>query len=189
MITNFMKQKINIDFLKTIIETDFLLISVRLRKNLRYLKAKVSLKSYKETTFSLEIFELIKSIKQLLRILYFFKKQTKKTLHICTSNTQLVDFLKSYLEAQPSNLPISVQETFSRIKGGPNQTRALLFFEDSLGKGDKILKKLFEENILIVNSINSKLEVNNYGTYKMYTDISDFKKLIFLLILIYQATL
>jgi len=40
-----------------------------------------------------------------------------------------------------------------------------------------------------VSKINSKTEANNYGTYKMYNDISDFKKLVFLILLINQVTL
>jgi len=47
-----------------------------------------------------------------------------------------------------------------------------------------VFKKLFEGSILIVNKINSKLESNNFGTYKIFNNMLDFKKLIFLVVLI-----
>ena len=54
---------------------------------------------------------------------------------------------------------------------------------------NKVFKKLFEKNILIVNKINSILEQNNYGTYKIHNEIIDFKKLIFVIVLIKQIIL
>jgi hypothetical protein len=45
---------------------------------------------------------------------------------------------------------------------------------------------LFEQNILLLTKINSSLENNNLNTYKIFNDLSDFKKLVFIVALIEQ---
>jgi hypothetical protein len=184
-----MKSKINTNLFKNIIETDFLLVSGKLKKNLRYLKSGVISSSDKNVTYSLEIFELIKSIKQLVRLIQFLKNQSNSNLFICSSNKQVIGLINSLLQENPSLLSINVLLGLTKIKGNLKVEQALLLLDEPLVQHNKIFKKLFEENILLVSKINSKTEANNYGTYKMYNDISDFKKLVFLILLINQVTL
>jgi hypothetical protein len=42
------------------------------------------------------------------------------------------------------------------------------------------LKYLFEQDIFLITKINNCLENNNLTTYKIYNDLSDFKKIIFI---------
>lgn len=184
-----MKSKININLFKNIIETDFLLVSGKLKQKLRYLKSGILLNSEKNITYSLEIFELIKSIKQLIRLVQFLKKQIKGNLYISSSNKQVVGFLTNYVKENHSEIGVNVQQGLRKLKGNSFSNQGLLLLDEPLREHSKLFKKLFEENILIINRINSKLELNNYGTYKIYNDISDFKKLVFLIILINQSTL
>ena len=51
----------------------------------------------------------------------------------------------------------------------------------------KTLKRLFSDNIFLIQKINSRIETNNWGTYKIYNDLFDFKKIIFLIILLEQS--
>ena len=68
-----MKKKINIDLLKSILETDFALLSGNIKANSRFLKLGVNLKK-EETLRVLDIFELIKNLKQFVRVIQFLKR-------------------------------------------------------------------------------------------------------------------
>ena len=52
--------------------------------------------------------------------------------------------------------------------------------------GTPLRKYLFEQNILLLTKINSSLENNNLNTYKIFNDLSDFKKLVFIVAVIEQ---
>jgi hypothetical protein len=52
----------------------------------------------------------------------------------------------------------------------------------------QLLKKLFDKKIFLINKMNTKTEQNNWGSYKIYNEVDDFKKFIFFLALI-QLTL
>ena len=48
----------------------------------------------------------------------------------------------------------------------------------------KFLKRILHKDIFLVTKINSKLEKNNWGTYKIYNDLQNFKKFIFLVVVL-----
>ena len=55
----------------------------------------------------------------------------------------------------------------------------LFSFEQDYSTGNtRILKRLLSENIFLIQKINSKIEVNNWGVYKLYNDSFDFKKIV-----------
>lgn len=181
-----MKKEINVNLLKSIIETDFALLSGGSKENSRSLDLIVKLKKDK-TLRVLDMFELAKNIKQFVRIIQFLKRQNSKNMHVCSSNKQILGILNKYLEEHKEEDFIKVQSNFTKINGKLDSIQSLLVLEEPLISHNNVFKKLFEKNILIVNKINSILEPNNYGTYKIYNDILDFKKLIFLIVLIKQT--
>lgn len=181
-----MKKEININLLKSIIETDFALLTGNLKQNSRSLKLGVKLK--KDNTLQvLDVFELVKSLKQFVRIIQFLKRQNHKNMYVCSSNKQIVGILNKYLEENDNEDFIKIQNNFAKIKGKSDFIQSLLVLQEPLNSHHNVFKKLFEKNILIVNKINSISERNSYGTYKMYNEIIDFKKLIFLIVLIKQT--
>ena len=181
-----MKKEININLLKSIIETDFALLTGNLKSNSRSLKLGVKLKK-DDMLRVLDIFELIKNIKQFIRIVQFLKRQNSKNMYVCSSNKQILGILSKYLEENDTKDFIRIQNNFAKIKGKLDSVQSLLILEEPLNSHHNVFKKLFEKNILIVNKINSISEQNNYGTYKMYNEIFDFKKLVFLIVLIKQT--
>ena len=42
-----------------------------------------------------------------------------------------------------------------------------------------------DKNIYLITQINAYLEKNKWGSYKIYNELSDFKKIIFLLVIIH----
>jgi len=180
-----MTLKINIKLLKSIIETDFLLVSGRLKQKNCYLKSGVLLGDRKKNkvTYSLEVFELIKSIKQLVRLIKFLKSSTKSNLYICSSNNQFMSLITNFLKENPSLVSIKLLSNLAKIKGSLDMTQTLLALDNSLFESNKMIKRLFEENISLIYKINSKKELS-HGVYKMFNDVSNFKKLIFLITVI-----
>ena len=184
-----MKKKINIKLLKSIIETDFLLFTGTMNMNLKTLKYYNNFNSGKDVIYTLEAFELIKTLKQFVRFLQFLNSHQSKCLHICSSSKQILGFLSRYIEENSLRDLITIQNNFTKIKSNSTELESLLLLEEPLKAHKNIFKKLFEEDILVVNKINSKIERNNFGTYKIFNNMLDFKKLVFLIVLINRILL
>jgi len=73
-----------------------------------------------------------------------------------------------------------------RNKEFTNVSQVLIALNQTLSANKKTLKYLFEQNILLLTKINSSLENNNLNTYKIFNDLSDFKKLVFIVAVIEQ---
>lgn len=183
-----MNPKINNQFIKLLLATDFL----SLQSSRNFLKSKNVHSAYtvskdSELNVSLNVVELIKSLKQIIRLLQFIKSQKNKQLTICTSNKQLQTIFSLYFSKLPINKTITVTKTLSRVHASLNVTQALLLLEEPLYNNKRVFKKLFEENVFLLSKLNSKTEQNNWGTYKVYNDLYDFKKVVFLIALLNQT--
>ena len=179
-----MNKKLNTILLKSIIDSEFLILSNRSQEGAGKFDQKVSSKGDSNARLSLNLFEVLKSLKQLVRVLQFLKQKNKKELVICCPDINILSFLDLYKkELKCSNL-LKLEPDCKRSFGKSKDLKSLLLLEEPLGNKSSALKKLFEENILIIYKINSVLEVNSYGTYKMYNDVSNFKKLAFLVTLV-----
>ena len=80
--------------------------------------------------------------------------------------------------------PVSVKETLPNKNLSQDTLQLLILLNFSLNNKETFLKRLFDKNIFLISKINSKLEKNNWGTYKIYNDLTDIKKIIFLLVII-----
>jgi hypothetical protein len=186
-------KKINTVLFQNIVETEFLLVSSKLRKNIYNSGSETKLRQLKfSATYSLEIFELLKNLKQLVRLLqFFFKSKGEKdnTFSICSGNKQIINVLdlckKEFIF---DNGSVSIINDFTRMKRIPKKTQMLLLLEEPLKSNTESFKRLLEKNIFLITKINSKKEFENSGTYKIYNDVSNFKKLAFLIAIISQLT-
>lgn len=105
---------------------------------------------------------------------------------MCSSNTHTLSFLHLY--KKESNLPefLKFEQDYLKIQSLAT-FRSVLLLEDLPIGDESFFKNFFEKNILIVMKINTAFERNSYGTYKIYNEMSDYKKLIFLMIIIKKA--
>jgi hypothetical protein len=71
----------------------------------------------------------------------------------------------------------------SNIKKSNLENQFLILF-DYINNNSLLLKKLFDKNIYLVNKVNTKFEQNNWGTYKIFNELDDFKKFLFFIVLI-----
>jgi tRNA-binding EMAP/Myf-like protein len=92
-----------------------------------------------------------------------------------------------YLKDLPIANSIEVKNRLTKTKLRGEFSQLLILLEEPLGNNSKVFKKLFEDKIYLINKINSKLEANNWYTYKIYNDLADFKKLLFLIVLLKQV--
>jgi hypothetical protein len=175
------KKKISSILAQSVLETEFFLLSSNSKKvNISILSISIS----KSTALGLDIFELIKNLKQLIRTMQFLNIQKNRNLVLCSSNKNIASFLRFYQNELKLSKFIDIQSNLTKIISNLNLTQSLLLFEDS---SKKSLKKHLGEKVSIVSKINSKVESKNSGTYKVYNDTSNYKKLAFIVALLYQV--
>lgn len=180
-----MHKKVNTLLFKNLVETEFLVLSTRLDSNGRKFNFGVNSKNIDHNTlFSLDIFELVKTLKQLIRILQFLSKQKHKRLSICSSTKSVASFLELYQREYKTNSFVKIEDNLNKAKNFSKGIQCLMLLDEPLDNKTSAFNKLIEENILIISKVNSRLESNHNGTYKVYNDLLNFKKLIFLIALI-----
>lgn len=180
-----MHKKINLLLFKHLVESEFLILSNDLSSSKHKAQFGInSNRSDRKISFSLDVFELVKTLKQLVRILQFLGQQTNKKLNVCSSTRYIASFLKLYQKEYATKSFITVQENSSDIKNFYKGVQSFIVLEESHNTTIPAIKRLVEENILIISKINSRLESNHNGTYKIHNDLFNYKKLTFLVALI-----
>ena len=175
------EQKPNL-FLKSLIESDFLLVDQKSKKDLRHIKS--FNKNKDSSLLFLDPLETVKTVKQLIRLLQFLKKQNSSVLHLLVENKQYLELAETFFKpTQTNSLPVLVKENLPSKSFSSNTLQLLILLNFSLNNKETTFKRIFDKNIFLINKINAKFEKNNWGTYKIYNDLSDFKKLVFLLII------
>jgi hypothetical protein len=178
-----MKNKLNTVLFKSIISSEFLILSGSPRQACQKSSRIVLNRFGTKSELGLDLFELVKSVKQFVRVLQFLKKNCKGELVICSSNIDTLELINLYRSEFTGFKRVRTELDCKRSFGPVLKRRSLLLLEDSLS--DKAtLNKLFEEKVLLINKLNSVLEVQNHCTYKMFNDVTNFKKLAFLACLI-----
>jgi hypothetical protein len=137
----------------------------------------------KSKTFVIELFELIKNLKQLIRTMQFLDQQQKRKLILYSSNKTISGFLHLYFDELHFNQFVDVQSQFLKVNFDSKSTRVLFLIEEILKENSaNFLKK----NISIVSKINSKLELKSFGIYKIHNDVSNYRKIAFIVTLLHQ---
>lgn len=180
-----MRKKLNSTLLKNLLETEFLMLSSKSKKNASKFEVGVSLSALESTnTLSLDVFELVKTLKQLVRALQFLNKQKNKRLTICLPVKNTFSFLELYQKESLLSSLVKLESDLGRVKKYNKGVHSLMLLEEALRNKNSTFNKLIEQDVLIVNKVNSFKELNHNGTYKVYNDVFDFKKLAFLTSLI-----
>jgi hypothetical protein len=178
--------KINIALFKSLVNSEFLILSASCKQNDRKLDYKIISRAQNKVESSLDIFELVKSLKQLVRVLQFLKTFKKKQFIICSSNLNVLSFLDLYKKELKFSESLILESNYKKVKS-LTTLRSLLLLEDLPNSEESFSRNFFEKNILILTKVNAAFERNSYGTYKIYNEMSDYKKLMFLMVLIKKA--
>jgi hypothetical protein len=158
-----MKKINNTNFVKDLINSDFLILN----KN--------------ENFKVLNLMELNKELKQFIRLLQLLI-ETKAPLYIIVENKHTANFIIKFFETFSTKVEILVQTNI--IKKSEKAGLLLILEESAHSKNESFFKKLFRNNFFLVNKINSNIEKEFLGYYKIFNDVSDIKKMIFILTLI-----
>ena len=184
-----MKKIINKALLKSIINSDFFLIKNKINNNNNiYLDKKSNITKTKSLS-SLDVFELLKSLKQFIRILQFLVKN-RGYLHISVENKQHSFLLKQFILENNFKIDIKINNLSSLKSQDGFVTKSKVFLvlgSDSFMTKENVFNKLNIEKFFLFSKINTNIETNNLGVYKIYNDLFDFKKIIFIIVLINEV--
>jgi hypothetical protein len=175
-----MKKKVSNTLLRSVLETEFFLLSSNLKNSN---SSVLGISINKSKTLVIESFELIKSLKQLIRTMQFLDEQNQKKLILHSSNKNVLGFLHLYLNELHLSQFVNVQNQFLKVNFNPKSTQVLLLLEKFLKESSA---NFLQKNISVVSKINSKLESKNSGTYKVHNDVSNYKKLAYIVTLLHQ---
>lgn len=181
--TFFLKKQKNLKFFYSLINSDFLILEKNYnKKENRYLKSNLKLLNKKKNLFSLlNYFELIKMLKQFIRILQFFKNSKNPLFFLDSNNKQFSKIITFFTEKYDFILPIRLKKN-SLFE---NKASAFILSVDKNVLDYKNnIKKLIYSNIFIIIQINSFFKNLNNGSYKIFNTFDTLKKLIFLLVLV-----
>jgi hypothetical protein len=178
-----MRSKENITLLKGIVESDFILLEQNLVKNSNYFDSRVNLTG-SGATVSLNLFQLVKSLKQFVRLLQFLKSQDKNHLHVLVENKQYLNFLNQFFNDTKLNCPITITNSLVLDKNLSGTAGLLLLLDKPLNNNKNLFKRFLNHELFLISKVNSTVETNNWSSYKIYNDLADFKKVIFLISLI-----
>ena len=181
--TFFLKKQKNLKFFYSLINSDFLILEKNYnKKENRYLKSNLKLLNKKKNLFSLlNYFELIKMLKQFIRILQFFKNSKNPLFFLDSNNKQFSKIITFFTEKYDFILPIQLKKN-SLFE---NKASAfILSIDKNVLDYKNNIKKLMYSNIFIIIQINSFLKNLNNGSYKIFNTFDTLKKLLFLLVLV-----
>jgi hypothetical protein len=166
----------NTKFMRNLIESDFLFTESSKKQNNNsklILKLNISKK--------LEMLSLLntnRDLKQLIRLLQFLKNNDKSNIYLGVENLFKADLLKEMLVQLSDSSRIKIITDLSFLQKKSKSKTALFLL---LGTTTKINSSmLFEKGFFLINKINSSIEKDTFGTYKVFNDLEDLKKIIFL---------
>lgn len=183
-----MQKRVNTILFKNLLETEFLILSSRVDNNAPKFNSGVGVNRLDcKAALALDVFELVKSLKQLVRLLQFLVKQEIKRLSLCIPNRYILSFFELHRKERFLNDLVQLENDSSRIKKHCGGVHLLILVEEFLKSNIAAFQKFLEKDIFLINKINSFLESSHGGTYKVYNEVSGFKKLGFFMALIDAA--
>jgi len=171
----------NKNLIQSLILSDFIFLKVKKYQQLRHIKSVIFLK---EKIAILNFLEIVKSLKHLIRLLQFLKNK-KSCLYILMENT----FYKTILSTFIKNKKLLNIKVFSSIRKKDLLVKKIQLLLDLTSNKTKYLNffnQLVLNNIFLIQSINSKMELKQFGSYKIYNKLDDIKKFLFIIVLISQ---
>jgi hypothetical protein len=180
------KKKLNHLLLNSLLESDFLFL-----KNYYFLKNINALNVFhlkqKNYVTVLNPLEALKTLKQYIRLIQFFKKQKNPVFNFFVQTRAQKSIINNFILFNKLILKFKTSFKFLVLKGNQANSQLLLSLQHSLSKNLNLYKTLINEQIFLIQEINSNEDKKNLGLYKIYNNISDYKKLLFLLVILGQV--
>jgi len=166
-------RKLDFSLYKSLIETDFLLVNnhTNFSKNKR-------VDVIKNVLF-IDALNSILEIKQFINIVRFIKKR-KGLIQLLFSNPQSMFFFQSLKNS--SQFKIEFRKDLIYIPKTSLNPKLNLNLGHNLS--EKGIDNLFRKFFFLIQTFDLRFDRLNFGCYKVFTDLTDYKKLIFITILL-----
>jgi hypothetical protein len=158
--------------MRCLVESDFLLVESSKKKNNDNSKLIFKLKISKMVEI-LSLLDANRDLKQLIRSLQFLK--SKSNIFVGIEDLSKAGLFERMLVQFGNSSLITVITTLSFI---PKKSRESLFLLLGTTKIDP--NKFFDKGFLLLNKVDSSTGKIAFGTYKIFNDLEDLKKIIFL---------
>lgn len=179
-----MKAKRQDKLLASILTSDILYFTGNINKKSNFFSQKIEVKD-KSRYILLNASILLQSIKQIIRLLQYNQKYYKNFLQIITSNNlhnQIIEHVSKLYGSKDSKVNARLA-----LNNKLNSKVVTYIGNDVIHDLNYLMHKTFDNNINSVVLINSMFNKNIFGNYKMFTDVNNYKKLLFLLMVILLA--
>ena len=190
------KNTINTNLIKSLINSDFLLIEKKKQKNKHNLRFESLTTSFNKQEISLlDPLETLKTLKQIIRLFYFAKTKKQKldmNFFIDEENTTLSYLIKNLLNIELINSQVSfginnkTQNSRSLKKKKFFQLNFIL--DKQLSKDKNFMKKQFYKGNFLFVKVNSQIE-KTQNSYKIHNNFEDYKKALFFISFLKQILL
>lgn len=151
--------------------------NINKKKNSNFFLDKIEIK--KSTRYILlEVSSFLQSIKQIIRLLQYNVKYYKNFLQIITSSTlynKIIEYISKNYGSSESK--INAKLSFNNKL---NSKVVAYIGNDVTQNANSLVDKTFSNNINSILLINSYFDKNILGNYKAFTDINNYKKLLFM---------
>lgn len=184
-----MNKALNSTFIKQLIDSDFLFSkSFSKKENLNSVDITINLEK-KNQFHILDIFRLNSSLKQFIRILQLLKVNKNFCINIWCTNKFILGLIDKFVVDFSLSKFVLASNTFPKINSSDKKINFLFILGNPwTQKSDKLINtRILQSNIFLVNKLNFNAEKQNFGVYKIQNDLSDYKKLIVLLVIIYNT--
>lgn len=174
----------NFIFLENLIDFNFIFLDSHISKTSSFDKVQFSNQFLNKTFKIIDPLILIKMLKQCSRLLRYLKYKKKSKLFLHFDNIYFSKLLEILLKQQKIDTSgLKVQSKLKNINNSINNRLNCIFLSRRYSD-IKLKNSFFSKNIFLINEINDFSEFNNLGTYKVYNNINDLKKFIFLFLFI-----
>jgi hypothetical protein len=185
-----MSKELNTNLLKSLLKSDFLILTSKKQKNLKHLDKFFKVNGDTNLAY-LNISVLLKSLKQQIRLIQFLNSQMsdQKNISLELNSKKLISLSNKFFKEYPVDL--SVDTNISK------QQQKLKFYGLFLSLNSKVINKIINVNkskqdnkISLISTFNNSTFNNKDLTYKVYNSIdsnSNILKFIFLLCFIRQT--
>ena len=154
------------------------------KKNSNFFSNKIELKN-KSQYLLLNVVLFLQSIKQIIRLLQYHLKYYKNFLQIITSNTLYNEILEQV--SKNYNNKDGKINVRNKLDNKLNSKIVAYIGSDVAQDLQRLIKKTFNSNINSILLINSDFNKNVFGNYKLFTSVNNYKKLVFLIVIILLA--
>jgi len=176
----------HLHLLEDILKTDFSIVYTPNNSLPNFTADTETVIDSRNSYYSLNLLTLNRSLKQFLRTLRFLRSlrgKHKKSITVYSQDKYLCALLEKLFSCVQSDINIEFKSDFTE-PCRKYKTHQLVILLGGAFLSTKFLKTFTQNNIFIINKINAVSERNTSGTYKIFNNILELKKIIFLFIVV-----